>query len=248
MKNAMLGRISLVLGIVAAVILIVVIVLCGIFFLFPNSIGTAEEMENASEYDDELDSILAQAQAQAMAEELQRRRTPPPAVLEDEDWVTVDLLPINPFSRPGDPIDEIRGVVIHYTGNPGTTAQQNRNYFAALADSGSDSVSSHFVIGMDGEVIQCVPMDEKAYCSNHRNSDTVSIECCHPDETGELTEETLDSLVRLTRYLAKTYGFGKDELMRHYDVTGKLCPLYYVVHEDEWEALKDRIFSSGAVD
>lgn len=48
------------------------------------------------------------------------------------------------------------------------------------------SVSSNFIIGMDGEIIQCVPIDEMAYASNTRNSDTVSIECCHPGKDGQV--------------------------------------------------------------
>ena len=57
------------------------------------------------------------------------------ASLPDEvpAWVDQELLPINPYSRPGTPLEAVNGVVIHYTGNPGTTAEQNRSYFAGLA-------------------------------------------------------------------------------------------------------------------
>ena len=158
------------------------------------------------------------------------------------DWVTADLLPQNKYSRPGTALTQVNGIVIHYVGNPGTTAQQNRDYFAGLATTHATSASSHFVIGIDGEIIQCVPLDEVAYCSNNRNYDTISIECCHPGEYGQFTQETYDSLVRLTAFLADYYGLERDDIIRHYDVTGKLCPLYFVEHEDAWAQFKDDVF------
>ena len=158
------------------------------------------------------------------------------------DWVTVDLIPLNRYSRPGTALNEVNGIVIHYVGNPGTTAEQNRNYFAGLADTHETYASSHFVIGIDGEILQCVPLDEIAYCSNNRNVDTISIECCHPGEDGQFTRETYDSLVRLTAFLADYYDLERDDVIRHYDVTGKLCPLYFVEHEDAWENFKDEVF------
>ncbi len=157
------------------------------------------------------------------------------------EWVVSDILPLNEYSRPGTKLDGVRGVVVHYTGNPGTTAEQNRSYYGYLADTHERKVSSHFVIGMDGKVIQCVPLDEVAYCSNNRNHDTISIECCHPDKEGEFSKATMDSLIRLLDWLAETYDLEREQIIRHYDVTGKLCPQYYVKHEDKWEHLLDRI-------
>lgn len=98
-----------------------------------------------------------------------------PPVLE-EDWITVDLLPENPYSRPQIPLKQVNGVVVHYTGNPNTSAEANRSYFAGLAQSGATYASSHFIIGIDGKIIQCIPLNEIAYCSNSRNDDTISIE------------------------------------------------------------------------
>lgn len=157
------------------------------------------------------------------------------------DWVTVDLLPVNEYSRPGTPLTQVNGVVVHYVGNPGTTAEQNRSYYASLAETQETWASSHFVIGIDGTVIQCVPLDEIAYCSNDRNSDTISIECCHPDESGEFTPATLDSLTRLLNWLIDTYGLEREDILRHYDVTGKVCPRYFVDHPDAWEDFRDTL-------
>lgn len=190
----------------------------------------------------ETDLALAQAQAQAFAQAAEADLT---TTLEDMDGVTVDLIPRNEYSRPGVPLDGVHAIVIHYVGNPGTTAQQNRDYFASLAETGEESVSSHFVIGTDGTIIQCIPLNEKSYCSNHRNSDTISIECCHPDTEGAFTQETQDALISLVRYLVDAYDLDYDSVIRHYDVTGKICPKYYVEHEDAWIALKDAIFQDA---
>lgn len=152
--------------------------------------------------------------------------------------IDVQLLDINDYSRPGLESDPITGIVIHYTANPGSTAQQNRDYFNGLKDSHETSASSHFVVGLDGEIVQCVPTWEIAYASNERNHDTISIECCHPDETGKFNEATYRSVVQLTAFLCKKYGLTEENVIRHYDVTGKICPKYFVEHEDAWQTFK----------
>ena len=160
------------------------------------------------------------------------------------DWIDQQLLTVNPYSRPGKRLLEVNDIVVHYMGNPGTTAQQNRNYFENLSQQTGDntvSVSSNFIVGLDGEILQCVPVDEVAYASNHRNSDTISIECCHPDDSGAFTQATYDSLVRLTRWLMEEYGLETGQVIRHYDVTGKNCPKYFVEHEDAWETFKENV-------
>lgn len=151
------------------------------------------------------------------------------------------LLTINEYSRPGDKVDAIEKIVIHYLGNPETTAQQNHDYFESLKDLQNVSMSANFVVGIDGEIIECVPPGEIAYASNSMNHLSVSIENCHIDETGQFTEETYESCVRLTAYLLEEYGLEREDIIRHYDVTGKECPLYYVEHEDKWEEFRDDV-------
>ena len=161
--------------------------------------------------------------------------------VEIPNWIEQDFIRRNEFSRPGKKLEKVNGIVIHYVGNPGTTAKQNRNYFDSLADQKGEkttSVSSNFVIGLEGEIIQCMPLDEVAYASNNRNSDTISIECCHPDETGEFTEETYDSLVKLTAWLCQELDLEVKDVIRHYDVTKKRCPLYFVDHKEAWKEFR----------
>ena len=161
-----------------------------------------------------------------------------PAEVQVPEYVKVDLLTPNPYSRPQKPLEEVRGIVVHYVANPCSTARENRSYFEQLKDQTGEnatSASSHFVIGLEGEVVQCVPLTEVAYASNHRNSDTISIECCHPDETGKFYDSTYESLVELCAYFCTEFKLKPEDVIRHYDVTGKICPKYFVDHEDAWD-------------
>ena len=137
--------------------------------------------------------------------------------------MTVDLLTPNSYSRPETGTSRIRNIVLHYTANPGATAKQNRDYFEGLKDTHLTKASSHFIVGLDGEIVQCIPTWEVAYASNNRNGDTVSIECCHPDESGSFNQKTYDSMVRLSAWLCLKFNLTENDLIRHYDVTGKIC-------------------------
>ncbi len=153
------------------------------------------------------------------------------------EYVDVQIIDVNGMARRGVELEGVKDIVIHYVGNPGTTAQQNHDYF----DNPETTVSSHFLIGLEGEVIQCVPLNEKSSASNDRNRDTISIEVCHPDETGQFNDETYDSLVKLTAWLCRNYELDTSHIIRHYDITGKMCPLYYVEHEDAWEGFLEEV-------
>ncbi len=161
---------------------------------------------------------------------------------EFKDTIIEDLLPVNEYSRPGKELEEVNAIVIHYVGNPGTTAAQNRSYFENISKTGEASVSSHFIVGLEGEIIQCVPLDEVSYASNDRNDDTIAIESCHPDATGAYNKETYESMVKLTAYLCILYNLNPDkQVIRHYDVTGKECPKYFVDYENEWNLFKSQV-------
>ena len=86
-----------------------------------------------------------------------------------------------------------------------------------------------------------MPTWEEAYASNSRNMDTVSIECCHPDETGKFNEKTYESMVDLCAWLCLKFDLDQEDVIRHYDVTGKNCPKYFVEDEEAWKAFKEKI-------
>lgn len=155
----------------------------------------------------------------------------------------VQLLTPNEYSRPGFALERVNGIVIHYTANPGTSAMDNRNYFEGLKDSHKAKASSHFIIGLKGEIVQCIPCSEWAYASNERNEDTISIECCIPDESGVFTNHTYDSLIELVSWLCFRYGLTEEDLLRHYDITGKNCPKYFVEQSGAWETFREDVRS-----
>lgn len=163
--------------------------------------------------------------------------------------ITKMWLTVNPYSRPGTIRKRTEKVAVHYVGNPGTTALNNRNYFNNLAKTHARYVSSNYIVGLDGEVIECVPPEEIAYCTNQANEYSISIECCHPDASGKFTDATETALAELCVYLLKRYNLTADDIIRHYDVTGKQCPLYWAptkyqpaeVANGRFAAFKDRV-------
>ena len=166
---------------------------------------------------------------------------PKPKVSVEKPDITVNLLDQNPYSRPGTKLNNVKNIFVHYTANKGTSAAQNRSYFANLAETGERSASAHFIIGYEGEILQCIPLEEEAYAVKGRNDDSVSIECCYLSEDGAFTQSTYNSLIELLAWLCGEYGLSEQDILRHYDEGGKKCPLYYVDHADEWEQLLEDV-------
>jgi len=174
------------------------------------------------------------------------------------------LLTVNPFSRPGKMLSAIKGIVIHWVANPKTTAKQNRNYFEALKEQNVNEplaryASAHFIVGIDGEIIQCVPTEEMAYhvganvykanavskLGIYPNNCTIGIELCHPEWDGRFTVETLNSATELCAFLCVQAELNPiTDIWRHYDVTGKDCPKWFIRHPDEFEEFKKVVVSA----
>ena len=127
---------------------------------------------------------------------------------------------------------QVTDIAIHYVGNPGTTAQANRNYFAQP----DTQVSAHFLIGLEGEVIQCIPLNEKSSATNDRNRDNpLHRGMPPPTPRGSSPRPATTPWSASPPGCATPPGLGRDQVIRHYDVTGKLCPLYFVEHPEAWE-------------
>ena len=73
---------------------------------------------------------------------------------------------------------------------------------------------------------------------NNNSFTPEAIECCIPDDTGRFNDATYQTLVHLVAWLCGRYDLTMDDVIRHYDVTGKNCPKYYVEHEDAWKQFK----------
>lgn len=176
--------------------------------------------------------------------------------------VVTDYIPFNKFSRPGRKLTQVRGVVLHYTASPGASDISIRTYFERLKDQRDDTettgryASAHFVVDLDGSVIEMIPPNEMAYhCGAtsyqpgvdktlglYPNMTTIAVELCHPEADGKFTQVTVSAAALLTAWLC--FHFGLDPLtqvFRHYDVTGKICPKWWVDEPKEFDQFKDRV-------
>lgn len=158
----------------------------------------------------------------------------------------------NPFSRPGNKLLGVKGIVIHYTASPGASAKNIRNYFQNLSKQSTEddiedrSASAHYAVGLDGEVIEIIPLDEEAYHVGAKsykisfgkyspNNYLIGIECCHADETGRLSPATYQATVELVQKLLSDFGLNSHNVYRHFDITGKNCPKWFVEHDEDWK-------------
>lgn len=171
-------------------------------------------------------------------------------------------LTINPFSRPGTPLKSVKGIVLHWVANPKTTAEQNRNYFESLKEQNISEkryAGAHFIIGLEGEVIQCLLENEVGYhvgantytdraikeLSTYPNNCTIGIELCHTNWDGEFTSATLLSAKNLILELCERYSLNRENVYRHFDITEKDCPHFFVQNQDEWVYFLDFVFSQS---
>ena len=157
--------------------------------------------------------------------------------------------------NPGN-ISRIKYIVIHYVGALGG-AQENCSYYGG----GNRGASAHYFVGFAGEIWQCVEDRNIAWhcgASSYkhpecRNANSIGIEMCvrkknaaslgATDKDWYFEGATVQSAIELTRYLMKKYNIPADHVIRHYDVTGKICPNPYVYNTGTytWDAFKQAI-------
>ncbi|MCG8401987.1 MAG: N-acetylmuramoyl-L-alanine amidase [Firmicutes bacterium] len=147
------------------------------------------------------------------------------------------LLTAGQGGRPGTKI-EPKGVVIHWTANtnPGADARANRDYFQ---NHPANKVAAHYIVD-DQVVVFCVPEDEMAYhvgakrynpealrlLSSYPNNCTIGIEMCVNQDAD--FSQTYRNTVSLAADILSRHGWGVHELWRHFDITGKECPRFFV--------------------
>ena len=148
---------------------------------------------------------------------------------------------------------KIKYIVIHWVG-AASSAKNNVDYFY----SADRNASAHYFVD-DKEIWQSVldknaawavgggPLDQaspyakygKKYFNKCTNSNSISIEmCCKKNSQGKLyiTDETIDLTAELVQMLQKKYSISDKNVIRHFDVNGKLCPGTYI-EELKWEKL-----------
>ena len=112
-------------------------------------------------------------------------------------------------------------ITIHSTGNPKSTARNER---AWLTNPSNKVTASWHIVVDEKEAVEAIPLNEVAWHagdgSGQGNRASIGIEIC---ESGNRAK-TLENAVKLTAKLLKERGWGVDRLRRHYDWSGKICP------------------------
>lgn len=157
-------------------------------------------------------------------------------------------------------LSDIQYIVIHYTANDGDTAEANGNYFR----NNIVKASAHYFVD-DDSVTQSVPDNFIAWSvggnrySNAsqtgggklygvcKNANSVSIEICDTKKDGKIypTAQTIANTLHLTRALMTKYNVPKGHVIRHFDVTGKACPAYWVDNAKWKEEFLDRLATAS---
>lgn len=137
----------------------------------------------------------------------------------------------------------VKYIVIHYTGNDGDKAVNNGNYFRNTVT----GTSAHYFVD-DNEIVRSVPEGHIAFSVEGKNyggrlhgivtnANSISVELCDTLRNGTIapTKETIENALELVRYLMKSYNIPHENVVRHYDVTKKACPAYWV-NDERWKA------------
>lgn len=135
-------------------------------------------------------------------------------------------------------LSAIKYIVIHYTANDGDTDENNGKYF----NGANRQASAHLFVDSDS-VTQSVPYDYAAWhcggglqgSGGHsfygkcRNYNSIGIELCDDVKNGVIypSAKTIENAVALTKALMTKFNIPASNVIRHYDVTGKLCPAYW---------------------
>ena len=141
--------------------------------------------------------------------------------------------------------DVVVGIILHNTGNVGDSAKNNADYFAT---GNERSAGAHIFIDRAGLSALSVNLNEVAwsvgdsanghgvYYNTLNNTNTVSIELCDIVNKPISTEQ-LDKLIQVIVYIKKKCPNVR-YIQRHYDITTKDCPHYYVSNKEKWHELQ----------
>lgn len=161
---------------------------------------------------------------------------------------------LTPYNHNPGTIDRIKYIVIHYVGALGS-AKANCQWYAG----GDRQASAHYFVDFDGDVWQSVEDQNVAWhCGakvyKHpecRNANSIGIEMCVRNKGSQadtsrdwyFEDATVQATMELTRKLMDKYKIPADHVIRHYDVTGKICPNPYVYNTTKhtWDEFKAAI-------
>ncbi len=148
---------------------------------------------------------------------------------------------------------KIEYIVVHYTANNGDTAEGNGKYF-----SGADrNTSAHYFVDEDKVVQSVLDKNTAWHCGaktyKHkkcRNENSIGVEMCSEKNNEgqyEINQKTQLNAVEVVKWLMKKYHIPVENVLRHYDVTGKLCPEPLVKNQKLWLDFKQKLLQSKEV-
>ena len=147
------------------------------------------------------------------------------------------IIPKSPNRRPGTKMVPTT-ITIHSTGNPSSTARNERGWL--VNPSNTRTASWHIAVD-EKEAVMAIPLDEVAWHAGNKvgNESSIGIEIC---ESGN-RQKTLENAAKLVAYLLKQRGWGTDKLRRHYDWSRKNCPRIFNNNGNwsAWEKFKSDV-------
>lgn len=139
----------------------------------------------------------------------------------------------------------VRYIVMHYTANNGDTARNNCDYYHRV---GGLQASAHYFVDEHGAMQSVRECDTAWHCGARaywhpecRNGNSIGIEMCsrkRADGSYYIKPETVANAAALAREIMQRYGIDTEHVVRHYDVTGKRCPMPWVDDPAQWTAFK----------
>ena len=137
----------------------------------------------------------------------------------------------------------VRYIVMHYTANNGDTARNNCDYYHRV---GGLQASAHYFVDEHGAMQSVRECDTAWHCGARaywhpecRNANSIGIEMCsrkRADGSYYIKPETVANAAALAREIMQRYGIDTEHVVRHYDVTGKHCPMPWVDDPAQWTA------------
>lgn len=137
----------------------------------------------------------------------------------------------------------VRYIVMHYTANNGDTAKNNCDYYHRV---GGLQASAHYFCDEHGAMQSVRECDTAWHCGARaywhpecRNGNSIGIEMCsrkRADGSYYIKPETVANAATLAREIMQRYGIDTEHVLRHYDVTGKRCPMPWVDDPAQWTA------------
>lgn len=166
---------------------------------------------------------------------------------------------LTPYNYTNGNINRIKYIVIHYVGATGG-AESNCKYYASQYV----GASAHYYVGFNGEIWQSVEDKNiawhcgtkgKYYHPNCRNSNSIGIELCVRNKGNKadtskdwyFEDATVNSAIQLTKELMQKYNVPIENVIRHYDVTHKICPNPFVYNHTKhtWDNFKESLIDNN---